>query len=197
MRTLGFLFSDSRERVLSFLLLHSDKSYHVREIARVSRTSAGSLHRELAMLATAGLLIRESRGNQVTYQANIHFPIFKELVSILKKTAGISDVILNALQPLAKNIECAFIFGSFAKGTENQASDIDLLVIGDVKFVEIVSTLYETQSFLNREINPKVMTRSEWNKLIKSKTSFGDELLTQPKIFLLGNEDVIKESDRN
>lgn len=192
MRKLAFLFSESREKVLSLLLLNPEKPYHVREIARICDLSAGSLHRELAMLAETGLLVRESRGNQVTYQANKRFSFFKELASILKKTSGISAVIANSLHPLAKHIECAFIFGSIAKGTETLNSDIDLFVIGDVKFSEIVSTLYETQSYLNRDINPKVMTRSEWSKLIKSKTSFAHELITQPKIFILGTENDIK-----
>ena len=134
MRSLAFLFSSSRERVLSLLLLHPESAYHVREIARISETSAGSLHRELAMLADSGVLLRETRGNQVTYQANVNFPIFNELSSILKKTSGVANVILSALLPLASKIDCVFIYGSVAKNTESPLSDIDLCVIGAVSY---------------------------------------------------------------
>jgi predicted transcriptional regulator len=48
------------------LLLHADKRYHVREIARLTGTVAGTLHKELARLADAGLLMKETVGNQVT-----------------------------------------------------------------------------------------------------------------------------------
>lgn len=197
MQKLAFLFSSSRERVLSLLLLHPESAYHVREIARISETSAGSLHRELAMLAEAGVLLRQTRGNQVTYQANVNFPIFNELSSILKKTSGIADVILSALLPFANNIECVFIYGSVAKGSESPASDIDLCVIGKVSYTEIVSALYESQTTLHREINPKVLTRSEWQQLLDGKSSFANELMKQPKIFVIGNKDDLGKFSRN
>jgi len=90
----SFLFSEYRQRVLGLLLLHPEVRYHVREIARLTHTTAGTLHRELSKLAKAEVLIREVSGNQVYYKANPTFPIFEELVSILKKTSGLVDVIL-------------------------------------------------------------------------------------------------------
>jgi DNA-binding IclR family transcriptional regulator len=45
------------------LLRH--ESLHVREIARLTGVPPGSLHRELKALSEAGLLLRESAGNQV------------------------------------------------------------------------------------------------------------------------------------
>ena len=47
------LFKDYRRRVLGLLLMHTDKRYHVREIARLTGTVAGTLHKELARLADA------------------------------------------------------------------------------------------------------------------------------------------------
>ncbi|HEX4044149.1 MAG TPA: hypothetical protein VHZ76_00605 [Gammaproteobacteria bacterium] len=84
----SFLFSEYRQQVLGLLLLHPETRYHVREIARLTHTAAGSLHRELSKLAKAQVLIREVSGHQVYYQANTAFPIFAELASILRKTAG-------------------------------------------------------------------------------------------------------------
>ena len=70
------LFRDYRRRALGLLLLHADKRYHVREIARLTNTVAGTLHKELARLADAGLLLKETVGNQVLYGANRDCPIF-------------------------------------------------------------------------------------------------------------------------
>lgn len=64
------LFKDYRRRVLGLLLLHPDKAYHVREIARLTGTVAGTLHKELSRLAEAGVLQKETSGNQVLYSAN-------------------------------------------------------------------------------------------------------------------------------
>jgi DNA-binding transcriptional ArsR family regulator len=102
MTDLSLLFSEYRRRVLGLLLLHPDSRYHVREIARLTSTTAGTLHRELSKLAKAGVLIRETSGNQVYYQANRDFLIFQELTSILKKTTGLVDVLVESLASLAE-----------------------------------------------------------------------------------------------
>jgi predicted nucleotidyltransferase len=197
MISLEFLLPPSRQRVLSLLLLHPDARYHVREIARLTHTAAGSLHRELSKLAKAQVLLRETSGNQVYYQANIHFPLFNELASILRKTSGIEDVLANALAPLSKKIEIAFIFGSIAQGTENMDSDVDILIIGTIGFADAVTALYPAQNTIGREINPKIYQKAEWQKLFKSKTSFLKEILRKQKRFIIGTNNDLEELSRN
>jgi len=46
------LFRDYRRRVLSLLLMHADKRYHVREIARLTDTVAGTGERSEGLLDT-------------------------------------------------------------------------------------------------------------------------------------------------
>lgn len=197
MISLSFLLPESRQRVLSLLLLHPQIRYHVREIARLTNTAAGSLHRELSKLAKAQVLLREVSSHQVYYQANTNFPVFNELASILRKTSGLADVLATALAPLAEKIEAAFVFGSIARGTENSHSDVDIMIIGEVGFAEVVKALYSAQAILNREINPKVYQRSEWQKLVKSNSGFVEEILSKPKIFIVGNDNDIEQSSRN
>lgn len=146
------MFSEYRRRVLGLLLLHPDEHYHIREIAQSTNTTASTLHRELSKLAKFKVLLRELSGNKVYYQANCNFPIYTELASILKKTSGLADVLFGFLAPLAEKIEVAFVFGSGAKGTENLGSDIDLLIIDDIYFTEIVAALYVAQTSLGRKI---------------------------------------------
>lgn len=184
----SILFSEYRRRVLGLLLLHPDERYHVREIARLTSTTAGTLHRELSKLAKANVLLRELSGNQVYYQANRNLPIYSELTSILKKTSGLVDVLFDALAPLAEKIEVACVFGSVAKGTENLGSDIDILIIGDIDFTEIVTTLYSAQTSLGREINPKIYSREEWRTCLQKQELFIQEILNNPKLFIMGAE---------
>ena len=115
----SILFKEYRRRVLGLLLLHPEQAYHVREIARLTDTVAGTLHKELGTLARAGVLKKSSRGNQVSYQANRECLIFEELSSILRKTSGIADVLASTLTPVMKNIEAALVFGSVASGKAN------------------------------------------------------------------------------
>lgn len=191
---ISLLFSEYRARVLGLLLLHPESRYHVREIARLTSTTAGTLHRELSKLAEAGVLMRELSGNQVYYQANPHFIIFQELVSILKKTSGLVDVLREALRPLTEKIQIAFVFGSVAKGSESESSDIDVLIIGEIDFVEVVAAFYSAQEILGREINPKIYSKDEWNKRIIEKDAFLQEILNGQKLFILGEENGLRDS---
>ena len=180
------LFGSYRKKVLGLLLLHPDEDYHVRELARQTGTSPGTLHKELARLATAGLLLRKEQGNQVRYQANRQSPVFPELAGLLRKTTGAAQTITGALTSLSPPL--ALIFGSVASGTENSGSDVDLLVITDSSFAEVVRAIYPAQAELGREINPVVYSAKELKRRVQEQDSFVLELLGKPKIFLMGNE---------
>lgn len=182
------LFTNYRRRVLGLLLLHPGKAYHVREIARLTQTVAGTLHKELSKLAAAGILLKQSSGNQVQYQANPQCIVFDELSSILRKTSGVVDVLADALLPLDDKIDSAFVFGSMASGKATSASDIDLLVIGDAGFAEVVKATYDAQSTLGREINPRVYNKKEWKAMLKKRDAFIKEVMAKPKLFVLGDE---------
>ena len=185
----SLLFKDYRRRVLTLLLLNPDESYHVREIARLTDTLAGTLHKELSRLSEAGILLKEARGNQLLYRANRECPIFEELASILRKTSGVVEVLREALISMKGEITVALVFGSMASGKEHAGSDVDILIIGTLGFTEAVKALYATQETLNREINPKIYTEGEWKQMVGEGSSFVNEVMSKPKLFILGDAD--------
>jgi predicted nucleotidyltransferase len=185
------LFKEYRRRVLGLLLLQPDSAYHVRAIARLTGTLAGTLHKELSKLAEAGLLIKEPQGKQVYYRANTDCPIYEELASILRKTSGIADVLAEHLSQLADAIKVAFVFGSVASGKATAESDVDILLVGDVGFAEVVKALYPAQETLGREINPKVYSLAEWQQAQAEPSSFIGDLMAKPKLFVIGAMDDI------
>jgi predicted nucleotidyltransferase len=144
----------------------------------------------LENLVDAGLVLRCKLGNQVHYQANPHTPIFRELKSLMVKTAGVADVLREALLPLEARIITAVVYGSFAKGTERADSDVDVLVVGDVLFSEVVETLASAQEAIGREVNPSVYPVEEFLKKVSEGHHFVASLVREPKIFLIGDEDV-------
>jgi predicted nucleotidyltransferase/predicted DNA-binding transcriptional regulator len=178
-----------RRRVLCLLLLHPERALHVREIARLTGTTAGTLNKELARLHSAGLLARERVGNQLRYS-------YAELTAILRKTIGLADVLADALAPSAPAISAAFVFGSMARAAETAGSDVDVMVIGPLSFGDAVQLLYPAQATLGREINPKVFSAQEWLARVKAKDPFIREVLAQPKIFLIGNNDELEKLGR-
>jgi predicted nucleotidyltransferase len=120
-----------------------------------------------------------------------------ELAAILRKTSGLADFVAESLAPLSNEIEVAFIFGSVARGAETAGSDVDLLIVGATSFGTVVEALHPVQQQLSREINPKVFTAREWIAKRKQKNSFVLEVVSKPKIFLLGTENDLTELGRH
>ena len=181
------LFGAYRRQILALLLLRADESFYVREIGRLTGVPAGSLHRELKLLTDAGLLQRTVAGNQVRYQLDRACPIQEELAGIFRKTAGLADVLREALAPLAGKIRLAFIFGSVAQGRERATSDIDVLVVGALSFAAVVEALSKAGARLRREVNPVVMTAAALGTKLAGKDRFAVRVAREPKIFLLGD----------
>ena len=186
------LFGRTRRAVLDLLFGQPSQDFYVREIIAHVGLGRGSVQRELSRLTDAGLLVRTGRGNQVFYQANRKSPVFEELTSFIIKTTGIAGALREALAPLSGRLAIAFIFGSFADGTDKPASDVDIMVIGDITFKEVSAALTPVQGRLGREINPSVYSVSEFKKKVKSKHHFLTAVLEGSKIMVVGEEDELK-----
>ncbi|MCU0926985.1 MAG: nucleotidyltransferase domain-containing protein [Hydrogenophaga sp.] len=182
------LLGQTRSRVLSALLLHPERALHVRELARVAQTSPGSLHRDLRALADLGLLVRQDVGRQVTYQANAQSPVFAELAGLLRKTAGLADVLRDALAPLGDAVALAFVYGSMADGTARPGSDVDVMVLGDAGFADTTLALAHTAAALGREVNPTPMTVQDFARRLNEGDGFARSVVESPRIWLKGEE---------
>ena len=180
-----------RRKVLGLLLMRPEQQIHLRELARVIGAAPGTLKKELDALCEAGLLRAERVGNQVRFCANTAHPVFPELQALIRKTIGLADALRLSLAPLAGRIDAAFIFGSMASGTESAGSDIDLMVVGDAGFAEIVDATYAAQATLGREINPKVISASEWQAKKAERNAFLQDVLNKPRIMLIGDADAL------
>jgi predicted nucleotidyltransferase len=192
----AILFPVYRRRVLGLLLLAPDEALHGREIARRTGLPSGTVLRELNRLVDAGLLRRDKRGNQSLFSADRSCPVFEEVAGMLRKTSGATDVIAGALTPMSEQIETAFIYGSFAKGTARAGSDIDVLIIGAVDLGTVIDTLHPVQKLVGREINPKVFSSREWQAKQQARNAFVMEVRANPRIFLVGDTDESQKSRR-
>jgi predicted nucleotidyltransferase len=183
------LFGKARRSVLSLLYGHPDDRYYLRQIVRMTGIGLGPAQRELKTLNETGIILRLKEGPLVYYQANRNSPVFPELRNIVRKTFGLTDIIRESLSPLSKAIRIAFIFGSVARGAEGKASDIDLMVIGEVSFGDVSTAISSAEKVIQREINPVVYPVSEFQKKIKTGHHFLKSVLEGEKIYLIGNED--------
>lgn len=182
------LGSGLRAKILGWLFTHHDERYFVRQLTGLLREDSTNISRELARLEKMGLLRCEKEGRQKYYQADPHSPIFSELRDLVVKTVGIADAVRDALEPVDGKIRAAFIYGSFARGDESASSDVDVLIVGNVKFSEIVSALGTAQVRLGREINPTVYSAAEFRSRLARGHHFLKGVMQGSKVFLIGDE---------
>ena len=182
------LGSKLRAKVLGWLFSHPDERYFVRQLTSLLQEDSTNVSRELSRLEKTGILISTTEGRQKYYQANRQSPLFSELHGLIVKTAGVADVLRLALEEKQRQIKVAFIFGSFAAGNENRASDIDVMVIGRISFGDVVSLLSLIEDRMGRQVNPVVYPVAEFKEKVEEDHHFVSAVLDKEKIFLLGDE---------
>jgi len=186
------LFGKVRRAILSTLFGHADEAFYLRQIVRMTSFGLGPVQRELRQLTASGIIRRTVSGRQVYFQANPDSPIFSELKGLIIKTAGIGDTLRAALAPIVGQIELAFVYGSIARGEEGLRSDVDLLVVGNVTFADVVKNLQGAQKLLGREISPTVYPAEEFKSKVRAKHHFLTSVFKGPKIYLIGDENELR-----
>jgi predicted nucleotidyltransferase len=187
------LFPKNRQAILVAFLLQPNKWWYLSDLANFLKLTPSSLQRELASLAAVQLLEMRKEGNRVYYKANLLCPGIEELQSLLIKTAGIVDILKAGLKIFSKDIKGAFIYGSLARNEAIATSDVDLMVIGDLKLAQIATVIRKAEQSLRREINVTIYSPSDLKHKFKEQDGFIKTVLRDKKIFLKGSEHELKD----
>ncbi len=180
------LFGKTRRNLLALFCGAPDRAFYLREVVREAGAGLGAVQRELMRLTAAGLLIRTVPGRQVYYQANRAHPVFPELQGLMRKTAGLADVLRAALVPLEGQIDRAFVYGSQAAGAATSGSDVDLLVVGELDELALHRTIREAERRLGRTVNYSLLTPTEFARRKRARGGFLARILAGPTISLTG-----------
>jgi predicted nucleotidyltransferase len=186
------LFSSRvRVEVLSAFLMNPERELYLREVARLTGEDYKNVSMELRNLGEIGLLSSRSEGNLKYFSLNKEFVIYEELKSIFMKTRGAVGILKEAVSG-KRDIDYAFIYGSFAAGGERAESDIDLMVIGRASLEEVLALIRGPEEKLSREINVSLYDLQEIRKRVKDSDPFIMEVLGGSKIMLIGDENELR-----
>lgn len=181
------LSSKTRAAIFGLLFGVKEEYLHIREIERRSGLAIGTVREEALKLVRLGLVISRKSGNRTYYEPNKKHPIYGDIRRLVLKTCGLSDVLGKALGNQA--VHCAFVFGSVAAGMEKAESDVDVMIIGDIGLREVSRRLAGVGEKIGREINPHVMSTTEFAKRRSAKDHFVSEVMESPRIWVKGSED--------
>src|SRR5262245_48682480 len=107
--------------------------------------------------------------------------------------ASIPIAIGRALQPLRPFLRVAWIHGSVARNEATPSSDIDLVVVGDVRMEALVAPLQRAGARLGRDIHPMLYRAAEFRRRHAAGNHFVRSITTADAIFVVGGRDELEE----
>ncbi len=179
--------------ILKLLFLNSASEFHLNDIARRTGLAPSTAAKESRTLLNLGLVTKRTKGNLVLYSINKEGIIYDELRRIFMKYELLDEIIASKL-PAAGNIRYALIYGSFAKGTEREGSDVDLLIVGDVDEEALLKSISEAQGRIGREINYILWSEKEFLDKAKKRIPLLNDISKTPVIMMIGDENEFKRT---
>lgn len=177
------LRSGVTKQLLNYLLLNPKEELYVNELSRKLDLDKRNLVKKLKDLEKEGILTSQERGNLRLYSIDTTYPLYKEYRAIFLKTIGLEARLKDIIRKVA-GVTKAYIYGSYASGTMDTHSDIDLLVIGSHSILKLQKEISRLQKEIGREINVLNMDDNAFEKKRKNKDVFISRVLAQKHIML-------------
>lgn len=180
--------SKTRTKLLTKLMMHPDRVFYIRELAKETQIPYGMVYRELENLEQLGIITREKKGNLALLHVNRDLPYLLDLRQIIMKTTGILYRLKEHLDQLDE-VKYLLIFGSVARGEDNHGSDLDLMIIGEVDEEQLIEAVRVLENETGKAVNYILWSITEFEEKIKEKNHILIDVAANPITMLRGNED--------
>jgi len=185
---------ETKIRIIN-ILDKNKKGVHIRELARLVKTSYNNTVRNIKILEKENIIKKEKDANliklklknsplTIAYLKQVHTENFLKLP---KKVMASVNEFLGELQ---EKPVIALIFGSFAKGNYTNDSDIDILLVFQKinNSINIENTAKRISMRTNTMLNPVYLDYENFEKNFLDKHHDFSNEIRQNIIILLGTE---------
>lgn len=158
---------DNKMKVLRLFFDGPNVKLHVREVARRVNLTPQGAWKILRSLKNEGLLESESNDIVENYWGNYNADIFIGLKRSLNLYRLYSCGMIEYLEEFYRMPECITLFGSYSRGEDVLVSDVDIVVVTDMKDYP---DLTEYESYINRKISIHLVknVKKEDNNFVNS-----------------------------
>lgn len=160
------------------------KETYLRELAKHLKLSPFATKKYADLLIKENIITEERKANLRYFKANTKSLFYKHLKISFNLRSIEKSGLITHIKDNIPNLSSITLFGSVAKGEDDQNSDIDLLIIGKKKYLDL-------SKFQERQITTHFFSWSEWNKQAKDNQAFYYEVTTYG-IPLYGELPIIK-----
>jgi len=158
--------SKTRIKLLIKFFLNPGTQAYLRELASEFGESTNSVRVELNRLSQAKIISSENVGRTKVYLANTEHALFDELKSLVRKYAGLDQLVEILIAKLG-DVQTAYLVGDYARGIDSGL--IDIILIGKINKMELDRISERRGKDISRKIRSMVVTikelRSLWSQL--------------------------------
>lgn len=183
-----FIVSKVRVKLLKIFLSEPEEIFYVRQLVRKTGEEINAVRRELEGMELKGMVKKEPRANRLYYAFRKDYPFYANLLALATKTTGLGADLIKQRNKIGK-VKFAMISGKFVRRKPHKASDVDLLVIGEVVLPQLAAIVRNYEAKLGREINYTVMTQEEFEFRKKRRDPFLASILSVSRVMLIGDEE--------
>lgn len=180
-----------RKKMLEIFLKNPFKEIHLREIARLSKSSLANVDNSMRLFVKNDMFKRNEMSHSTFFKPNLEndetIKIFelleherrKEFYAKNKNIARLLKKYTDSIIELSnKRIQLVVLFGSVARGEWTKGSDIDILAVVPDRENDIIDILNKAKTDVSPllEISPISTTTRKFIDGFKAKTEFYDNL---------------------
>ncbi len=173
-------------KVIEKILSQPNREFSVRELASEIKISPASSGSALNYMREKGIVGWRAVGRTHQYRANLENPLCRQWKILLGLDRLADSGLISKIREKMPDVQSILLYGSFAKGTYDERSDFDILLITqnhqkvDLPFIVIDK----------REVNVSVFSIADWKrKAIDSKVFY--ENVIYDSIVLCGQRPVV------
>lgn len=167
------LIKTTHQKVISLFLAHPTRHFYGTEISKIVGISIGQTSKVLNDLFKAGILERERKGKTELYNISPDSAVLRTY-KVLNTLISITPLI-EKLKKVSKRV---ILYGSCAKGTNIEESDLDMLIVSSSgeSVLKVIGQFSSKNYYGFSEIRPVIKKPSEWASLEEKDPVFYSEL---------------------
>jgi len=97
----------------------------------------------------------------------------------MRHEKAVEEFVQKLKEKFGDRIESIIVFGSYARGESKKDSDVDVLIVGDIKLDDVIDVAYPIFLKYGVYISPIVMSRGYFEMLKAEKTGFIENVLRE------------------
>ncbi|HLC79064.1 MAG TPA: nucleotidyltransferase domain-containing protein [archaeon] len=195
MQMLRVIDTDSKTKLLNYLLERPNSSFSVSELGRLSDLPKASVSNIVSEWEQIGLVESKWQGRNKLVVLNSNFYLLPELKKIFKKTKDFQKPLLKELGLMhalkSHNVVAIIAFGSRMRNDYTNSSDLDVLIVLKEKksgiSEKIVEGFVQASAKTGIRFSPLLIDKEDFQNRLKEKDKLLSNILAEGKVLKGGS----------